>query len=101
MNFFEAFSKGLTKRNLNNTVSLQTMNRFTVGWVLFVFCVGLGLGKPAKDKSTVKKIVKRWDLLVNQDRKFIFIKKTILDLMLVMLIIFRANMDQSDKASCL
>ena len=57
------------------------------------------LGKPTKHKSTAKKIVKRWDLLVNQDRKFIFINKIILGLMLVMLIIFRAKMDQSDIAT--
>ena len=45
------------------------MHRFTVACVLFVVYVGLALAKPTKHKSGAKKIDKRWDLFVNQDRK--------------------------------
>ncbi|XP_058964646.2 uncharacterized protein [Pocillopora verrucosa] len=44
------------------------MERFTLAWVLFTLCLCSVLGRPAKQKSSLlKTIVKRWDLIVEND----------------------------------
>lgn len=66
--FFTEFNEA---ELVTNGLRVKIMNRLTVGWVLIVLCMGLTLGKSIKHKSVAKTIVKRWDLFVNEDRKYI------------------------------
>ena len=65
----ERFQSRSTQAELRR--AFKRMDRFTVSWVLFVLCVCSASGKPTKHKSSHSKtMVKRWDLIVEHDRKF-------------------------------